>query len=217
MESPEPGPPHGPWQLGSDAGYGCCYEHSSRGSGGEDGARGLGAPPAAAPGALVLLLRGRARRRPPPRAQPERRGRRRRRLRLRLGRVRHVAALLHGRRGQRGRRAGQQRERRQRLLPGGQRAARAEAAALGGRRAGPLRGGAGAGSRGGALALPRGQEELEALHRLRLAAPRAGLPRPGGRRRPRPRPRPAGLRARRSLRGGCEQRRVLPGLLAANG
>nr|XP_048709288.1 phospholipase DDHD1 isoform X4 [Caretta caretta] len=40
MESPEPGPPHGPWQLGSDAGYGCCYEHSSRGSGGEDGARG---------------------------------------------------------------------------------------------------------------------------------------------------------------------------------
>ncbi|XP_073206204.1 phospholipase DDHD1 isoform X3 [Lepidochelys kempii] len=40
MESPEPGPPHGPWQLGSDAGYGCCYEHSARGSGGEDGARG---------------------------------------------------------------------------------------------------------------------------------------------------------------------------------
>ncbi|XP_038262938.1 phospholipase DDHD1 [Dermochelys coriacea] len=38
MESPEPGPPHGPWQLGSDAGYGCGYEHSARGS--EDGARG---------------------------------------------------------------------------------------------------------------------------------------------------------------------------------
>ncbi|XP_065449978.1 phospholipase DDHD1 isoform X5 [Chrysemys picta bellii] len=40
MESPEPGPPHGPWQLGNDAGYGCCYEHSARGTAGEDGARG---------------------------------------------------------------------------------------------------------------------------------------------------------------------------------
>ncbi|TFK05463.1 60S ribosomal protein L36a [Platysternon megacephalum] len=40
MESPEPGPPHGPWHLGNDAGYGCCYEHSARGTAGEDGARG---------------------------------------------------------------------------------------------------------------------------------------------------------------------------------
>ncbi|XP_074854623.1 phospholipase DDHD1 isoform X1 [Carettochelys insculpta] len=44
MESPEPGAPHGPWPLGSEAAYGCCYEHSARGAG-EDGARGPEHPP----------------------------------------------------------------------------------------------------------------------------------------------------------------------------
>ncbi|XP_067410887.1 phospholipase DDHD1 isoform X2 [Emydura macquarii macquarii] len=38
MESPEPGPPRGPWQLGGD--YGCCYEHS-----GQAGPRGPELPP----------------------------------------------------------------------------------------------------------------------------------------------------------------------------